>query len=513
MAENLVVPLSLKLNLHRNCIKEQFFLPANALTRLRREYFFRSCKAIQLSSWNSCKLECSFANRKVYSLQESFTKCHCLGALVNADSLTTSDWVPNVDQVLLMASIFLTYIAGVIPARKPLSEANKSTSNYFEVRKNSSLSGSCSVTENDNAENPQCAWDIVQAKLLDSLYAMKQAVNAGNGVSGIDQDIALRRSNLFALAELPRMRCVWASFQWLRKEVDNITGTSKTDFPMVFSRIIQNSCQPLCLVWLEEELCLKNSSSNKALLSLMVNKLNGYDSVLQYIRKSGKKDLYVELISTLIFGSAGMSGCYDPNLFTRHGVSILEDLVITLADGIAGMYLQLISVDGSMSTEMNSLGLNLCTLSTRALQRLRNEVAMHQWFHQNMESVVSMYEDRFELCTFQTQLVQESSKREAENFNWWKKLCLRRSGSISPSLSFAMITQTSVSVKRTKELRALTGWQYYFSLFLELSDIATPMIRTVIAKVSDAISFFLVCLIGRSLGLIYTGIRQSLRWK
>lgn len=40
-----------------------------------------------------------------------------------------------------------------------------------------------------------------------------------------------------------------------------------------------------------------------------------------------------------------------------------------------------------------------------------------------------------------------------------------------------------------------------------------PLIKAVIGKVSDAISFFLVCLIGRSLGLIYTGIRQSLQWK
>ncbi|RVW64264.1 hypothetical protein CK203_052256 [Vitis vinifera] len=54
--------------------------------------------------------------------------------------------------------------------------------------------------------------------------------------------------------------------------------------------------------------------------------------------------------------------------------------------------------------------------------------------------------------------------------------------------------------------------RYYFSLFLELSDITMPLIRAIFTKVSDAVSFFLVCLIGRSLGLIYTGIRQSLRW-
>lgn len=55
--------------------------------------------------------------------------------------------------------------------------------------------------------------------------------------------------------------------------------------------------------------------------------------------------------------------------------------------------------------------------------------------------------------------------------------------------------------------------RYYYSLFLELSDISMPLVRAVIDKVSKALSFFLVCLIGRSLGLIYTGIRQSLRWK
>lgn len=66
--------------------------------------------------------------------------------------------------------------------------------------------------------------------------------------------------------------------------------------------------------------------------------------------------------------------CYDYDFFASRGVYVLEDLVITLADGIASIYLELISVDSDMSNEMNNLGLNLCDLSTRALQRLRNEV-------------------------------------------------------------------------------------------------------------------------------------------
>ena len=67
-------------------------------------------------------------------------KRYCLGALVNAENATT-DWVPYLDQVLLIASIFLTYIAGVIPAGKLLVCARKSTLSDSTVPKDSSISG------------------------------------------------------------------------------------------------------------------------------------------------------------------------------------------------------------------------------------------------------------------------------------------------------------------------------------------------------------------------------------
>lgn len=71
-------------------------------------------------------------------------------------------------------------------------------------------------------------------------------------------------------------------------------------------------------------------------------------------------------------------GCYDKSLFISNGVSILEDFLINLADGMASTYLELISVDSNVSNEMNSLSLELCALTTRALQRLRNEVRKEQ---------------------------------------------------------------------------------------------------------------------------------------
>lgn len=86
--------------------------------------------------------------------------------------------------------------------------------------------------------------------------------------------------------------------------------------------------------------------------------------------------------------------CHDHRLFTLHADSILEDLVVTLADGIASNYLELISVDGSLSDEISSLGLVLCKLSTRSLQRLRNEVQGLPFFLTCLGIILS------QLCAF-----------------------------------------------------------------------------------------------------------------
>lgn len=45
-----------------------------------------------------------------------------------------------------------------------------------------------------------------------------------------------------------------------------------------------------------------------------------------------------------------------------------------LADTIASIYVEFISIDSDISTEMNGYGLTLCSMSTRTLQKLRNEV-------------------------------------------------------------------------------------------------------------------------------------------
>ncbi|PNY12701.1 hypothetical protein L195_g009336, partial [Trifolium pratense] len=323
-------------------------------------------------------------------------------------------------------------------------------------------------------------------------------------------------------------------------------------------------------------------------VSMILEKVKGDNAIVQNIIRSGKKDLYSELLWYLTFGMLRDDCCYDSCIFDTHGVSILEDLVIALADGVASVYLEFISVDSDVSSKTNSLDMSFCAMSTRELQKLRNEwsgsfnvvdflvpfnggisqlgsekgsamkvarflyhegnygfsamkvasvfgadadsskmgsygttflkaseliVALNQWLQHNMDTVVSMYEDRFDLCIFEKQPIDIPDISQTEKQSWWRNLTQQHSKTMSHELHCIAISHFSMPVKRTKELRSLTGWRYYFSLLLELSDITMPIVRTVINKASEAISFFLVSLIGRSLGLIYTGIRQSLKWK
>lgn len=46
-------------------------------------------------------------------------RCHYFGTLANLESLTPANWVPIIDQVLLMFNIVLVYMAGAVPHPKP----------------------------------------------------------------------------------------------------------------------------------------------------------------------------------------------------------------------------------------------------------------------------------------------------------------------------------------------------------------------------------------------------------
>ncbi|RZB52419.1 hypothetical protein D0Y65_048759 [Glycine soja] len=408
-------------------------------------------------------------------------------------------------------SIFLTYMAGVIPVEKSYASYQKTNSDKNVFPESSDISGS-SAKKNSGFES-KYVLNVVREKLLNSLNALENKDYSGD----IIVQSAKRPLSLSAVARGPKLRLLWAVFQQVEEEVNSFSCISRAvgmnDLLGMFSDIIQRSCHSTCTAWLEKEFFLLKGNADKELASMILVKVKGDITIVQSITRSGKKDLYAELLWYLTFGSLREGCYYDSRIFSVHGISILEDLVISLADGVASVYLEFISVDNDVSSKTSSLDMPLCALSTRELQKLRNEVALNQWLYHNMDTVVSMYEDRFDLFILESQPVDVTDSIQTEEQNWWKRLTQQNSKAMSPELHCIDISHFSMPVKRTKELRALTGWRYYFSLFLELSDITMPLIRAVIDKVSDAISFFLVSLIGRSLGLIYTGIRQSLRWK
>jgi hypothetical protein len=112
-------------------------------------------------------------------------------------------------------------------------------------------------------------------------------------------------------------------------------------------------------------------------------------------------------------------------------------------------------------------------------------VALNWWLTQYFESVESMYEDRFELYIMRQKEQENSNSNLMKNMSWWKldfaKPASRSSG------KYIQLVPFSLSVKRTKELRALAGW-YSLSLFLKARQ------RLSRVSLSLFLSFYLVFL-------------------
>ncbi|AES79173.2 uncharacterized protein [Medicago truncatula] len=512
MAECVTSPFCVKLHMQqkRPFTHSPFPHQTTNFKTIRRKYFRNECEFFHFLTLQKFKPSVfGVADLKITHRLRAFPlNCIGIGALVDSDGGTASNLVPVANQVLLMGSILLTYMAGVIPVDKSYTRDQKNNSVKNALRDSSDIS----VQQKDQVES-NYVLDVVREKLLNSLNALEKEAYAGD----IILQSAKRPLSLKAVAEGPKLRLLWAAFLQVEEEVNNMSSVSSSvgmDDPVkVFSEVIQRSCHSICATWLEKEFFLVKGNTHQEFVSMMLEGVKGDNVIVQNITRSGKKDLYSELLWYLTYGLVRDDCCYDSRIFATHGVSILEDLVMALADGVASLYLEFISVDSDVSSKTNSLEVSFCALSTRELQKLRNEVALNQWLYHNMDTVVSMYEDRFDLCTLESQPIDLPDSSQTDKQSWWKNLTQQRSKTMSHELYCIAINHFSMPIKRTKELRALTGWRYYFSLLLELSDITMPIVRTVINKASEAISFFLVSLIGRSLGLIYTGIRQSLKWK
>lgn len=170
------------------------------------------------------------------------------------------------------------------------------------------------------------------------------------------------------------------------------------------------------------------------------------------------------------------------------GPSVIHDISVAIADAVATVYLAEARtgiVGGPLHPELVVIEgcwpvfLDRSLSSSRALECFRNEVAFHGWSQAGVKDIVAMYEDRHDVTVI---------------------------------AAGGALLRKSIPFKRTKELDALDGPRAALCLLLETCDVAAPFLRSMVQRLSSAISWLLTTLIGRSLGLIFRGIRQSVSW-
>ena len=83
---------------------------------------------------------------------------------------------------------------------------------------------------------------------------------------------------------------------------------------------------------------------------------------------------------------------------------------------------------------------------------------MREWIHQNFGEIVLMYEDRFDLRVLKLEPYPEAAEKLKESYNWWTRLTLRKCVTVQPSPLYSIVSPFPLTLKRTKELRALQGW-------------------------------------------------------
>lgn len=78
------------------------------------------------------------------------------------------------------------------------------------------------MRRNNGCISIEFAWDVVKGKLMNSLSSIK-LVDLGATSIVFDQNHGKQPSNLSALAQGPRLRLLWASFQLLKKEAGTVS--------------------------------------------------------------------------------------------------------------------------------------------------------------------------------------------------------------------------------------------------------------------------------------------------
>ena len=72
---------------------------------------------------------------------------------------------------------------------------------------------------------------------------------------------------------------------------------------------------------------------------------------------------------------------------------------------------------------------------------------------------------------------------------------------------------TAIGCTRASELDRLEGLPRTVSMAVEACDVALPLVKALWQRLGDALSWLLVSMVGRGLGLVWRGIRMSMSGK
>ncbi|KAG0598296.1 hypothetical protein M758_12G062200 [Ceratodon purpureus] len=460
--------------------------------------------------------------------------CECFGSSVAdvGSAALAMEWRPAVEQLMLVTSVALAYVAGIVTPKKPAPikrsvdvplpqtgsflDEGEASAQQFE-REPESIDLGTEVHEGD-------PWGTAQAKLGAALSRLSRMKNDVAFNEFKDRAVRNPVLSLQALGAGSRLRLLARALEHLHTQVDLINESSKTlpsaEWSKLTLDVLCGSVEPICRAWLAQEPCLVDAEQQRSVQTVKqcvftteksskspveltdANSLGqGRSLVLDYLQRTGKTELYTDLLFYLRFQTMRPGACCDYTVMSRHVGNALEDLVVALADGAAAIYLGRDPQIGGRDDDWPIL-VRPSIKSTRSLERFRNEIALQSWFQRNYMSVVAMFEDRFELWTIERLPNSEGATQMGSQQ-------LTKDDDLIDELKLKRI---ELPARRGKELRALTGWRYFYSLYLEFSDIVGPLLRVLVKKLGEAVSFLLVRLIGRSLGLIFEGIRQSVRW-
>ncbi|KAH9305397.1 hypothetical protein KI387_009801, partial [Taxus chinensis] len=436
----------------------------------------------------------NFSTRKHSRGCRNSSGFQCFAALVDIGNVMTLEWTSAVDEVLLATTVVLAYMAGIVTPRSRISGIGQNDNTHLDNPSTDNTIFS-RLDKEEVQSNADDVWNIVQTKL-------KAAVNLIGKHDSYEATFMERENpgtnnmiSLQAIEKGPRLRLLWTTLDHLHKEIGKVPLSSKIldrdEWIRLLLDILNTSIGPVYARWLQTEHKLKGSVLSEEVVNMMPDNFKRNNLILLSIKNSGKEGLYADLLFITCFGSRRTGSCCSYDLLVKHAVHILEDLVIALADGIATLYLELISMDGSTSSEDELTNLvKLSYTSTRALERFRNEVALNRWLQDNFFSVVAIYEDRFNLWTFESVPIKTPLATKSYKHEWWKKMNYKKMVKEEP-LEDVTITPVLLPVKRTNELRSLSGWRYYYSMFLEFFDIVGPLTRDLLNRLGRGISFLL----------------------